>query len=106
MFDDDTRIPSHFKCDCLTNSQNKNDLHICLAEKFNAVPSNEKNIVATYDSILSNFDNIQYKEGIAYYTTEETDSTCIIRHVINCAENDFQNIVVCTGDTDVLILLV
>ena len=106
MFDDDTRIPSDFKCDFLTNNQNKNDLHIYLAEKFSAISSNEKKIVATYnDSILSNFDNMQYKEDIAYCTIEEADHR-IIRHVINCAKNDFQNTVACTGYTDVLVLLI
>ena len=106
MFNDDTTIPFDFKCDFLTNSQNTNDLHIYLAEKFNVISSNEKKVVATYnDSILSNFDNIQYKEDIAYCTIEEADQR-IIRQVITCTKNDFQNIVVCAGDTDVLVLLI
>ena len=101
MFDDDTRIPSDFKCDFLTNSQNENDLHIYLAEKLSAISSNEKKVVATYyGSILSNFDNMQYKEDIAYCTIEEADQR-VIHHVINCAKNDFQDIAVCTGDTDI-----
>ena len=105
MFDNDTRIPSDFKCDFLKSSQNENDLHIYFTGKFNAVPSNEKNVVASYnDSILSTFDNMQYKEDIVYCTTEEADQ-CIVRHVINCAKNNFQNIVVCTCDTDVMVLI-
>ena len=106
MFENNKLKPSNFKCDILRNSQNKNDLHIYLAERFNAVSSNEREVVATYDdSILSNFNNIQYKEDIAYGTIQEADQR-IIRHVINCAKNDFQNVVLCTGDTDVLVLLI
>ena len=106
MFENNKLKPSDFKCDILRNSQNKNDLHIYLAERFNAVSSNEREVVATYDdSILSNFNNIQYKEDIAYGTIQEADQR-IIRHVINCAKNDFQNVVLCTGDTDVLVLLI
>ena len=48
---------------------------------------------------------MQYKEEIAYCTIEEADQR-IIRHVINCAKNYFQNIVICTGDTDILVLLI
>ena len=44
-------------------------------------------------------------EDIAYCTIEEADQR-IIRHVTDCAKNNFQNIVVCTGDTDVLFLLI
>ena len=62
MFDNDTRIPSDFKCDFLKSSQNENDLHIYFTGKINAVSSNEKNVVASYsDSILSRFDSMQYK---------------------------------------------
>lgn len=69
MFDNTILKPSNFKCDILRNSQNNNDLQIYLAERFNAVSSNERKVVATYDdSILSNFNNIQYKEDIAYGT--------------------------------------
>ena len=48
---------------------------------------------------------MQYKEDIAYYTIQEADQR-IIRHVISWAKNDFQNVVLCTGDTDVLVLLI
>lgn len=73
---------------------------------YSVILSNEKKVVATYnDSVLSNFDNKQYKEDIAYCTIEEADEP-IIRHVINCAKYDFQNIVVCTSDTDILALLI
>lgn len=83
MFDNDILKPCDFKCDILRNSQNKNDLHIYLAERFNAISSNERKVVATYDdSILSNFNNMQYKEDIAYYTIQEADQR-IIRHVIS-----------------------
>ena len=74
MFDNDTRITSDFKCDFQTNSQNKNDLHMYLAEKFNAISSNEKKVIVAYnDSILSSFSNIQFKEDITYCTIEEAD---------------------------------
>ena len=70
----------------LTNTQNKNDVYIYLAETFSAISSNKKKVVATYnDSILSNIDNIQNKEDIAYCTKEKADQR-IIRHVINCAK--------------------
>ena len=42
---------------------------------------------------------------IASCTIEDAGQR-IICQVLNCAKNGFQNIVVCTGDTDVLVLLV
>ena len=105
MFDDNTRIPSDFKHDFLTNSKNRDDLQIYLAKMFDAFSSNEKKVVVTNNnSILSNFDNMKYKEHIAYWTIEKTNQR-IIRHVINCAKNNFQNIVICSADTDVSVLL-
>ena len=105
MCDDNTRIPSDFKHDFLTNSKNRDDLQIYLAKMFDAFSSNEKKVVAANNnSILSNFDNMKYKEHIAYWTIEKTNQR-IIRHVINCAKNNFQNIVICSADTDVSVLL-
>lgn len=70
------------------------------------IPKEDKNIVVTYgDSILTNIDEIQFENDISNCTIEEADQR-IIRHVINCVKNNFTCIVVCTGDTDVLILLI
>ena len=43
----------------LTNNDNKNDLYIYLAEKFVETPSNQQQVVVTYnDTILTNIENI------------------------------------------------
>ena len=54
---------------------------------------------------LSNFDTIRSVEDISCSTIEEADQ-CIVRHVINCTKNDLQTIVVCSGDTNVLTVLI
>ena len=75
------------------------------AEKISEIPS-DQNIVVTFgDSILPNIKCIQCEDDISYCTNEE-DGQRIVRHVINCAKNSLSLIVVCTGDTDVLILLI
>ena len=104
-FNDETRIPGDFRSNFLTNSDNKNDLHIYLAEKFVERPIFQKQLVITYnDSILTNIENIIAEDEISNCDTEEADQR-IIRHLINCAKNGFKKLFVSTGDTDVLILL-
>ena len=55
MFDDDTRIPSDFKCGFLTNSENKNGLPISFEQKFIAIQLNEKSVVATYNDSITTY---------------------------------------------------
>ena len=76
-------------------------IYIYLAEKVSKIPSNKKNVLATCnDSILRNFKHIQYKEDIAYCTLEQSDQR-IMYHVIDCAKDNFQNILVLTSNIDV-----
>ena len=105
-FKNETKIPEDFKNNFLTNNDNKNDLHVYLAEKFLESPPPEKNLVVTYnDSILTNIENIINADEILCCNIEEADQR-IIRHLINCAVNGFKKLFVITGDTDVLILLI
>ena len=48
----------------LTNSDNKNDENIYLAEKFIQIPSNKKKLVARYDKFLTNFENLEANDEI------------------------------------------
>lgn len=48
----------------LTNSDNKNDANIYLAEKFIQIPSNKKKLVARYDKFLTNFENLEANDEI------------------------------------------
>ena len=41
-FNDETKIPGDFRSNFLTYSDNKNDLHVCLAETFVETPIFEK----------------------------------------------------------------
>ena len=55
MFDDDIRIPSDFKCGFLTNSKNKNGVPIYFEQKFSAIQSIEKSVVATYNDSITTY---------------------------------------------------
>ena len=89
----------------MINSDNKNDLHVYLAEKFVETSIFQKHLVITYnDSILTNIENIVAEDEISNCDIEEADQR-IIRHLINCAKNEFKKLFLSTGDTDVLILL-
>ena len=102
---DETKIPGDFRSNFLKNSDNKNDLHVYLAEQFLGTPIFQKHLVVTCnDSILTNNENIIAEDKISNCDIEEADQR-IIRHLINCAKNGFKKLFVSTGDTDVLILL-
>ena len=56
---DETKIPGDFRSNFLTNSGNKNDLHVCLAETFVETPIFQKYLIVTYnDFILTNTERI------------------------------------------------
>ena len=79
-FKDETKIPEDFRNNFLTNNDNKNDLHVYLAEKFLESPPPEKNLVVTYnDSILTNIENIINADEILCCNIEEADQR-IIQH--------------------------
>ena len=71
----------------MTNSDNKNDLHVYLAETLAETPIFQKHLVIKYDLILANIENIIANE-ISNCETEEANQR-IIRHLINCAKNEF-----------------
>ena len=66
--------------------------------------SNQKQLVVTYDAILTNIENLEAQDEILYFKIEGKEER-IIRHLINCARNGLKQILVCTVYTDVLILL-
>ena len=47
-FKDEKKTPENFRNNILTNNDNKNDLHVNLAEKFLKSPPPGKNLVVTY----------------------------------------------------------
>ena len=105
-FKDETKIPEDFRNNFLANNDNKNDLHVYLAEKLLESPPPEKNLVVTYNgSTLTNIEKIIHADEILCCNIEEADQR-IIQHLINCAVNGFKKLFVITGDTDVLILLI
>ena len=57
------------------------------------------------DSIISNDTSIVNCNDINCCTSEEADPR-LVRHTIHCVDRGYQNVVVHTGDTDVLILLI
>ena len=65
-FNSKTKIPGDFRSNFLTNSDNKNALHVYLAEKFIEKPIFQKNLVITYnDSILTNIEGITAEDEIS-----------------------------------------
>ena len=99
-FNDETKIPGDFRSNFLRNSDNENNLHVYLAEKFIETPIFPKHLVITYnDSILTNTENIIAEDQISNCVIEEADQI-IIRHLINCAKNVFK---VCFSMCDLLL---
>ena len=73
----------------MTNSDNKNDLYVYLAEKFVETPIFQKHLVITYNaSIKANIENIIAEDEISNRDNEEAGQR-IIRYLINCAINGF-----------------
>ena len=77
-----------FRSNFLTNSDNRNDLHVYLAEKFKETLIFQKHFITSNDSILINIENIINEDEISNCDIEETDQR-IIHHLINCAKKWF-----------------
>ena len=108
LFDETTKLPSKFNLDFLKNSANKDDLSRFLAKKFIEMHTNPQQIlVVTYEhSIISSNPSLQFENDIAQCQSEEADQR-VIRHVLNLkATSKYKNILACTYDTDVLMLLI
>ena len=89
----------------MTNSDNNNDVHVYLAEKFVETPIFQKYLVKKYnDSILANIENIIAESEISNCDIEKADQR-IICYLINCDKNEFKKLFTSTGGTDILILL-
>ena len=98
-------LPSDFK-DFLGNSDNKRRLNEILAEKFHEKHTNQQTFVVTFQNSVISYDAYLYDdEDISNCQIEEADQP-IVRHVVNCIRNKILSIVVCTNDTDVLVLLI
>ena len=68
--------------------------------------SGSKKVVVTYGNIiLSNDSALLLEDRINNCTSEEADAR-LVRHAIRCIEKGYNNIVVRTVDTDVLVLLI
>ena len=73
----------------MSNRDDKNDLHVYLAEKFVETSIFQKHLVITYnDSILISIENIITQDEISNCDIEKADQR-IIRHLINHAKNRF-----------------
>ena len=48
-FNEETKVPRDFRSNFLTNSNNKNDLHVYLAENFVETPIFQKHLVITHN---------------------------------------------------------
>ena len=77
VFEDDTKVPSHFKENFLMNSANKHDLGHYLAEKFSDFHSSNPSIptlVFTHgNSILTNSAALQKQSDINNCVSEKAD---------------------------------
>ena len=105
----DTFLPKNFQDDFLKNDENKKRLNSFLAEKvidkdFGDMPV----VISVNNDILL---NTRYQEVLklddlrnACSRHEETDIK-IIPHVRNCADNGYQEVLIKTADTDVIVLL-
>ena len=92
----------------MKNSANKDDLSRFLAKKFIEMHTNPQQIlVVTYEhSIISSDPSLQFENDIAQCQSEEADQR-VIRHVLNLkTTSKYKNILACTYDTDVLMLLI
>ena len=98
----------NFKWIFLKNSENKDDLGRYLAKKIIEFHLNQNLVlVVTYEhTILSSDIAILDEESIVNCTSEEADQR-VIRHVLNLnKKTNYSDILVCTYDTDVLMLLI
>ena len=108
LFDDTTLLPSKFQLDFLKNSENKDDLGRYLAKRMIEFHLNQnQDLVVTYEhTILSSDIAILDGKSIINITSEEADQR-VIRHVLNLNnKTNYSDILGCTYDTDVLILLI
>ena len=62
-------------------------------------------VVTKGDSVISNDLSICSSNDISYCTAEEADPR-LVRHALHCINQEYGNVIVYTGDTDVLILLI
>ena len=108
LFDDTTLLPSKFQLDFLKNSENKDDLGRYLAKRMIEFLLNQnQDLVVTYEhTIFSSDIAILEEESIVNCTSEEADQR-VIRHVLNLNnKTNYSDILECTYDTDVLMLLI
>ena len=105
-FDELSLFPKNFSNDFLFNDDNKNDLNVYLADYMISSYHGSKTLVVTKgDTVISNDLTICSSNDISYCTAEEADPR-LVRHAIHCINQEYVNVIVYTGDTDVLILLV
>ena len=106
IFDGSTLFPNDFTLNFMKNSDNKTKLNLFLAKKFIEFHKNDLQIlVITFnDTILSNNEAVLTEESINYCNIEEADAR-LVRHCVNLSKQGFKHIVLCTVDTDVLVLV-
>ena len=105
-FDRNTKFPSDFKENFLKNSKNKDRLNVFLAEEFIQHYSGDKTLVITKnDSVLSNDETLCINMMLTPNTAEEADQK-LVRHALQCVRSGFNDVVIRTVDTDVLLLLI
>ena len=84
---------------------NKEDLNKFLADYFLFSYLGYKRLVITKDeTIVSNNLPVCNSPDICLCTSEEADPR-VVRHAIHCSDKGFSHVVIYTGDTDVMILL-
>ena len=95
----------NFEKDFLFNDDNKEDLNTFLADYFLFSYRGYKTLVITKDeTIISNNLSVCISPDISLCTSEESDPR-LVRHAIHCIDKCFSLVVIYTGDTDVVILL-
>ena len=105
IFSGETNLLSDFK-GFLGNSDNKSRLNEFLVKKFHEKHTNQQTFVVTFqNSAICNDAYLYDDDDISICQIEEVDQR-IVCHVVNCIRNRILSIVICTNDTDVLILLV
>ena len=104
-FKGDSVFPKNFEKDFLFNDDNKEDLNKFLADYFLSSYLGYKTLVITEgDTIISNNSSVCNSPDISLCTSEEADPR-LVRHDIHCVDKSFSHVVIYTGDTDVMILL-
>ena len=106
-FNDDTEFPAHFSSDLLRNSENKREYYPYVVDKILSKSMyDEKCVVATRnEKTVANYKATSLGVDMPDCTHIEAD-TCIILHVLNCIHSGIQNIIVCSIDTDAVVLLI